>query len=104
MTAFDLNPGTNRFEQCVGSALDSKSRSQLILCLAKYRVIPKRNPWQTTGYGKTVAYFQGIGNESADISDGVRDLMVSLLGIDDESDIEAVREEIKDHPDWGKQA
>lgn len=114
MVTFDLPSGSGPpkggyFPCCVKQAVDGSDRDQLIQCLAAYRIIPVKNPWAETGYGKKVAYFQRRGDTKPGSSSHVsgsetQKRMLDLLGIDSTENIEPAREEIKNHPDWGEKA
>ena len=104
MTAFDLPSGPEDFELCVKDAIEQNNREKLVECLASHRVVPVKNQWDGTRFGKTIANFERRGNPKPRITEGTRDLMIDALGIEEDRHVERVRTKIKDHPSWGNNA
>lgn len=104
MPAFDLPSEAENFEFCVKDALEQNNREKLMKCLAAYRVVPVKNQWSDTSFGKAIANFERRGDPKPRITEGTRDLMIDVLGIEEKHDIERTRRRIKNQPEWGNKA
>lgn len=104
MTGFNLSTGPGNFEFCVNDAIEQNNREKLMRCLAAHRIVPVKNQWSGTSFGKTVAYFERRGDPKPRITDGTQDRMIDVLGIENNHDIERVRKRIKNQPEWGDEA
>ncbi|WP_408960551.1 hypothetical protein [Natrinema sp. 74] len=102
MVTFDRPPEIDNFSYCVKKALENQNRKQLIKCLAEYRIVPVKNQWANTEYGRSEANFERRGDEKSDIP--TQSLMFDLLGVNEPEDVKPVREKIRNHPAWGQDA
>ncbi|MFC7164753.1 hypothetical protein [Halospeciosus flavus] len=107
MAGFDLSSGSgsNQFLFDVKEALNTSDRQKLVKCLAEYKVVPVKNQWRKSEFGQSVGNFERrgpkVGGNNHAFGQKTRQSVLSLLGIDEEEDVEPVREEIKSHPNWG---
>jgi len=111
MTAFNLNrnnssnENSGEFVFCVKDALETSNRGKLTRCLAEYKIVPVKNAWRNSSFGKSIANFERrgpkVGGNKHAFSTGVTRSVLSLLEISETEDIKKVREEIKAHPRWG---
>lgn len=94
-----------------GFAMDVQNVSnqrELIRVFAEYRVVPKKNPMGATGMAKSQYILErrgkNIGGNKHVAGPETRKQLIRDLGITNDRDCERIREEIKNHPRWGKKA
>lgn len=108
MAKFNPESGSGGFPFCLKDSLNNNNRDKLVRCLAEFRIVPVKNSWEKTDLGKNVAEFERRGNIKPGgnhvAGTNTQGSMLSVLGVEETSDIEQVREEIKSHPRWGAKA
>lgn len=84
-------------------------RDGLVRIFAEYKIVPKKIPMASTGYSKSDYILERRGDKKPGgnkhaVGPKTRKTLIKQLGIDSDEDCERVREEIKDHPRWGRKA
>jgi hypothetical protein len=88
---------------------DAKDRDDLIQVFAEYKIVPKRNPHANSDIAKSQYIFERRGNpkpgsKKHPFGTKTRKKKISEIGITSDEECERVREEIKNHPNWGDKA
>ena len=86
--------------------VDSGKKEDMIRTLAEYCIVPKKNAWRVTSFGKSNYTLERRGNtkpgsKSHAVGTQTRKSIIKTLEITSDEECEEVREEIKNHPMWG---
>lgn len=86
--------------------VNADSRDDLVRVFAKYKVVPKKNPMAGSGISKSDYILERRGDKKPGgnkhaVGTQTRKSLIRKLGIDSDAECDRVREEIKNHPQWG---
>lgn len=88
-------------------AVNADGRDDLIRIFAEYKIVPKKNPMLGSGMAKSEYIIERRGDQKPGgnnhaVGVETRKSLISDLGINSDKDCKRVREEIKNHPQWGR--